>query len=143
MIDPMHPFQQYNDLVNRRQFMRRSAMGLGAWLSRFVQDAESGFTFSQILLGVIGGFSAPILFLAAPFFGPFIRDLEPIHLWGLAFQIIVVVTLGFAFWLWLLSIYPAASVAAFSFLSPVFGVLFGWALLDEKVGVPIIIAQKV
>lgn len=84
--------------------------------------------------------SAPILFLAAPFFGPFIRDLEPIHLWGLAFQIVVVVTLGFAFWLWLLSIYPAASVAAFSFLSPVFGVLFGWALLGEKIGVPILIA---
>ncbi|MBT8416905.1 MAG: DMT family transporter [Silicimonas sp.] len=84
--------------------------------------------------------SVPILALAAPFFGPFIRDLEPIHLWGLAFQVIVVVTLGFAFWLWLLSIYPAASVAAFSFLSPVFGVFFGWALLDEKIGLPILLA---
>lgn len=84
--------------------------------------------------------SAPILFLAAPFFGPFIRELAPIHLWGLAFQIVVVVTLGFAFWLWLLSIYPAASVAAFSFLSPVFGVFFGWALLDEHVGWPVLVA---
>ena len=84
--------------------------------------------------------SAPILILAAPLFGPLIRDLEPIHLWGLAFQIVVVVTLGFAFWLWLLSIYPAASVAAFSFLSPVFGVLFGWALLGEEIGLPIIVA---
>ena len=84
--------------------------------------------------------SAPILFLAAPFFGPFIRDLAPIHLWGLAFQIVVVVTLGFAMWLWLLSTYPAATVAAFSFLSPVFGVLFGWALLDEKIGAPILMA---
>lgn len=84
--------------------------------------------------------SAPILFVAAPFFGPFIRDLEPIHLWGLAFQIVVIVTLGFAFWLWLLSIYPAASVAAFSFLSPVFGVFFGWALLGESIGPPILVA---
>lgn len=84
--------------------------------------------------------SAPILFIAAPFFGPFIRDLQPIHLAGLGFQIVVVVTLGFAFWLWLLTIYPAASVAAFSFLSPIFGVLFGWALLGEQVGPPIIIA---
>jgi drug/metabolite transporter (DMT)-like permease len=50
---------------------------------------------------------------------------------GLAFQIVVVVTAGFIFWLWLLSIYPPASVAAFSFLSPVFGVAFGWALLGE------------
>ena len=84
--------------------------------------------------------STPILFLAAPLFGPFIRDLAPIHLWGLAFQIVVVVTLGFMFWLWILSIYPAASVAAFSFLSPVFGVLFGWALLGEEIGTPILVA---
>lgn len=84
--------------------------------------------------------SAPLLLIAAPFFGPLIRDLQPIHLWGLAFQIIVIVTLGFAFWLWLLSIYPAASVAAFSFLSPVFGVFFGWALLGERIGTPVIVA---
>lgn len=84
--------------------------------------------------------SAPILLVVAFAFGPFIRDLAPIHLWGLAFQVVVVVTLGFAFWFWLLTIYPATSVAAFSFLSPVFGVFFGWALLGEDVGLPILIA---
>lgn len=40
-----------------------SAMGIGAWLSRFVGDAFSGFVWAQILLGVIGGFMAPFLFL--------------------------------------------------------------------------------
>ena len=84
--------------------------------------------------------SAPILLIAALFFGPFIRDLQPIHLWGLAFQIVVVVTMGFVFWLWLLSVYPAASVAAFSFLGPVFGVFFGWALLGEEIGLPVLAA---
>ncbi len=84
--------------------------------------------------------SAPLLFLAAPLFGPLIRDLQPIHLWGLAFQIVVVVTLGFALWFWLLTIYPAASVAAFSSLSPIFGVLFGWWLLEEKVTLAILLA---
>ena len=84
--------------------------------------------------------SAPILLVAALFFGPFIRDLQPIHLWGLAFQIVVVVTFGFVFWLWLLSVYPAASVAAFSFLGPVFGVFFGWALLGEEIGLPVLAA---
>ena len=67
-------------------------------------------------------------------------DLQPVHLWGLAFQIVVVVMLGFVFWLWLLSVYPAASVAAFSFLGPVFGVFFGWALLGEEIGFPVLIA---
>ncbi len=84
--------------------------------------------------------SAPILLFASLFFGPFIRDLEPIHLWGLAFQIVIMVSAGFTFWFWLLSIYPPASVAAFSFLAPVFGVILGWWLLDEPIGIPILLA---
>lgn len=41
-----------------------TAMGIGAYISRFVQSPERGFVISQILLGLIGGFSAPILFAA-------------------------------------------------------------------------------
>lgn len=88
--------------------------------------------FYQVLV------SAPLLFLAAPFFGPLIRDLAPIHLWGLAFQVVVVVSLGFVIWLWLLGRYPAAEVASFAFLGPVFGVLLGWFLLSEPVGASVL-----
>ena len=80
------------------------------------------------------GISAPVLLIASLFFGDLIRDLAPIHLWGLAFQIVVVVSAGFVFWLWLLSIYPASGVASFSFLSPVLSVALGWLLLGEDVG---------
>lgn len=80
------------------------------------------------------GVSAPILLIASLFYGDLIRDLAPIHLWGLAFQIVVVVSAGFIFWLWLLSIYPASGVASFSFLSPVLSVGLGWLLLGETVG---------
>lgn len=41
-----------------------TSMGLGAWASRYVDKPEAGFTLSQVLLGVVGGFSAPILFLS-------------------------------------------------------------------------------
>lgn len=78
--------------------------------------------------------SAPILLIAAAFFGDFIRDLQPIHIAGLLFQIIAVASLGFLVWFWLMSIYPASSVASFSFLSPVFAVILGWLLLNEDVG---------
>ena len=78
--------------------------------------------------------SVPLLALAAFAFGPFLRDPGWIHWAGLGFQILVIVSAGFLLWLWLLSIYPAASVAAFSFLSPVFGVLLGWLLLGERIG---------
>ncbi|MFZ5709764.1 MAG: DMT family transporter [Pseudomonadota bacterium] len=75
--------------------------------------------------------SAPILLVAAPFFGPLIRDLQPIHIAGLLFQAVAVASAGFMFWLWLLSIYPASGVASFSFLTPVFGVALGWLMLSE------------
>lgn len=78
--------------------------------------------------------SGPLLLLAAPFFGPFVRDLQPIHLWGLAFQIFAVVAFGFILWLWLLSQYPPSLVASFSFLTPLLGIAFGWLLLGEPVG---------
>lgn len=86
------------------------------------------------------GVSAPILLVAAVFFGPLIRDLAPIHIAGLLFQIVVVVSAGFIFWLWLLSIYPASGVASFSFLSPVLTVGLGWLLLGEEVGPTLIAA---
>lgn len=82
--------------------------------------------------------SAPILFVLAPFMGDLVRDLQPVHLAGLAFQIVCVSSLGYLFWFWLLTIYPAASVASFSFLSPVFSVLLGWLLLNEQVDVSIL-----
>lgn len=44
-----------------------SAMGLGAYLSRFVDEPEPAFVGTQVALGVVGGFSAPLLFYAFVF----------------------------------------------------------------------------
>lgn len=84
------------------------------------------------------GVSAPLLLAVAPLYGPLIRDLGPVHVAGFAFQTVVIVTAGFVFWLWLLSRYPAAGVASFSFLTPIFGVAMGWLLLGEPVGLPVL-----
>ena len=81
--------------------------------------------------------SAPILLVASLFFGPFLRDPTMLHVAGLGFQIVAVVTAGFLLWFWLLSIYPASGVASFSFLSPVFSVLLGWLLLGERISASI------
>ena len=78
--------------------------------------------------------SAPILLLAAPVFGPLIRDLAPLHIVGLVFQSSVVVAGGFIAWLWLLSVYPASTVASFSFLTPVLAVLLGAVFFGETIG---------
>lgn len=84
--------------------------------------------------------SAPILLGASLIFGPLIRAPDWTTWASLAFQTVAVVTLGFALWFWLLSIYPPASVAAFSFLSPIFGVAFGWLLLNEALSPALIAA---
>lgn len=84
--------------------------------------------------------SAPVLILAAPLFGPLVRDFQPMHAFWLLFQGGVVVAGGFIAWLWLLSVYPAATVASFSFLTPVLTMLFGWAILGEDLGPRLILA---
>ena len=84
--------------------------------------------------------STPILLFAAWISGDFFRDPQMIHYAGLVFQIVAVASLGFLLWFWLLTIYPASSVASFSFLSPVFAVLLGWLLLGEAVGLRVWIA---
>ena len=78
--------------------------------------------------------------LAAPFFGPLIRDLHPLHIAGLIFQSSVVVAGGFIAWLWLLSVYPASTVASFSFLTPILAILLGALLFGETIGLPILVA---
>jgi drug/metabolite transporter (DMT)-like permease len=82
--------------------------------------------------------SAPLLLLAAPAFGPFLRAPGPMHWAGLLFQASVAVALGFIGWLWLLSRYPPSGVASFSFLTPVFGVALGWGLLGEEISLSVL-----
>lgn len=84
--------------------------------------------------------STPVLLLAAPFFGPLVRDFQPLHLVGLVFQASVVVTGGFIAWLWLLSVYPAATVASFSFLTPLLSVCLGWLLFGESLSLAFLMA---
>lgn len=77
--------------------------------------------------------SAPLMLAVAFWTGDLMRDPQPIHFAGLAFQTVAVASLGFLAWFWLMSIYPASAVASFSFLSPVFAVILGWLLLGEHV----------
>lgn len=84
--------------------------------------------------------SAPVLLLLALAGGEILR--EPTALiWSIfAFQVIVVVSIGFLSWFWVLSIYPVSNMAVFSFLAPVFGVFFGWLILRETITLSIAIA---
>lgn len=77
--------------------------------------------------------SAVVLFAVAPLFGDTIREPTAAILGMLAFQVIVIVAIGFVVWFWILSIYPVSHMASFSLLAPVFGVFFGWLIFDDRI----------
>ena len=84
--------------------------------------------------------SAVLLTAIAPLFGDFIRDLTPAIAAVFAFQAFVVVAFGFSLWFWILSIYPASDMASFSFLTPVFAILFGWLVFDDQITATFLLA---
>lgn len=45
----------------------------------------------------------------------------------------MVCVVSMLFWFWLLTVYPASQLGVLSFLTPVFGIVFGVLLLDETV----------
>lgn len=77
--------------------------------------------------------SALILLAISPLFGPIIREVTPTIIGIFSFQVLIVVCVGFVAWFWVLSVYPASDMASFGFLAPLFGVFFGWLILDEQI----------
>ncbi len=86
------------------------------------------------------GVSAVILLAAAPLFGPLLRDVTPLVVGALAYQVIVVVSVSYVAWFWLIRHYPAAKLSAFTFLTPIFGVMFGAMLLAEPISPRLLVA---
>lgn len=75
--------------------------------------------------------SAPLLLIMAPFFGDQVREPTAAILGIFAFQVVVIVAIGFVVWFWVLSVYPASNMASFSLLAPLFGVLSGWLIFAD------------
>lgn len=84
--------------------------------------------------------SAPILLAVSPAFGPLLRAVEPVHWLYLMLQASVVVAGGFISWLWLLSVYPTATVASFSTLTPLFAIVLGYVSFDEPISTALAVA---
>ena len=86
---------------------------------------------------IVSGFILlPISFL----FDDFVRELNSQLVLIFSFQVIVIMCLGFIGWLWVMSKYSASSTSSFSFLTPIFGVLFGWLIMDDVINEQIYIS---
>jgi drug/metabolite transporter (DMT)-like permease len=65
----------------------------------------------------------------------------PLWAWGsLVFQAVVVAFASYLAWFWLLRHYPATRLSAFSFLTPIFGLVFAALLLGESISARLVIA---
>lgn len=60
---------------------------------------------------------------------------------SIAFQSVVVAFASYLAWFWLLGHYPATRLSAFSFLTPVFGLLLAAVVLGESISVRLIVAM--
>lgn len=80
------------------------------------------------------GVSAVVLPLAALLLGERgVTELTPLIVGSLLFQTVWVAFITYLTWFWLVRHYPAARLASFTFLTPLFGVMAGGMLLDEPV----------
>ncbi|MDP6376134.1 MAG: DMT family transporter [Pseudomonadales bacterium] len=86
------------------------------------------------------GVSAVVLTVAAALLGDMVREPTSTIYAVFAFQVIVVVAIGFSVWFWILSIYPVSNMASFSLLAPVCGVFFGALIFDEVISATFIAA---
>lgn len=79
--------------------------------------------------------SVPILFGASWLIDTrSIGPLTPAVLGAFAYSVVLIVLFGYSIWFWMMGRYSAASLHAFTFLTPPFGALAGVLLLGESVG---------
>ena len=70
-----------------------------------------------------------------------VHGLPPWAWASLAFQSVIVAFASYLTWFWLLRHYPATRLSAFSFLTPVFGLLFAALALGESISMRLIAAM--
>ena len=132
-----------DDLYLRRQGFWRGDLlvmaGALAWalttlyMKRFMTAGMNGFQllYAQVLV------STPVLLLTSLALEPVSWQWPSPAGWGhLLFQAEAVVFLSYLAWFNLLRRYPASALQSFTFLSPVWGVLLGVALLEERLTPP-------
>jgi drug/metabolite transporter (DMT)-like permease len=81
------------------------------------------------------GVSAPLLLLASALLGETWQvDATPLVVGAFLYQSVVIAGISYLGWFWLVSRHSASRLAAFSVLTPLFGVLAGAAIMGDRLG---------
>ena len=84
--------------------------------------------------------SAATLLPVSLMVGPLPRSPDMVSIGALTFQTAYVVAITYVLWFWLMRRYPASSLASFTFLSPVFGVILSGLILGDPMSTRLIAA---
>jgi len=98
-------------------------------------------TPNKTLFYQLAGSAMVLLPLAAAVGEPGVVDPTPLALMALGYQIVAVAFASYLTWFWLLARYPAAELSAFSFFTPLFGMLAGGLVLGERIGPALALAM--
>ncbi len=71
---------------------------------------------------------------------PGIHKMTPLIALSLVYQVVWIATITYLAWFWLITHYQAYRLASFTFLTPLFGVMFGGVLLNEPITISLLIA---
>jgi len=96
-------------------------------------NAEKTLLYQLVVSAVC---SAPLIPLA----GPMLREPTWLATGSFLVQAIYIAAFTYVLWFWLVRRYPAAGLSSFTFLSPVFGVVFAVVLLGEPFSWHILVA---
>ncbi|MBV6476918.1 MAG: hypothetical protein MOGDAGHF_02544 [Rhodocyclaceae bacterium] len=95
---------------------------------------------AKTLFYQLAGSAVVLPFVSLALGEPGVIALSPLVLTAVAYQTVLVAFASYLAWFWLVSTYPAGRLAAFSFLTPLFGVLAGALLLGERVSTHLALA---
>jgi drug/metabolite transporter (DMT)-like permease len=103
--------------------------------SKALRRVDNGW----LLVIQLGG-SVPFLLAGAALFGELGKfpQATAVAWLGLGYQTVVVAFASYLAWYWLLLTHPAAKVSGFTFLTPLFGVVFGGLVLGEPISAAIV-----
>ena len=79
----------------------------------------------------------PLSFALGETWANHLAAITPFTAWSLALQTVIGAFASYLTWMWMLSRYPATLLASFTFLTPVFALLFGSLYLGEPVTLPL------
>jgi drug/metabolite transporter (DMT)-like permease len=71
---------------------------------------------------------------------PGIVNVSSLAITSLLYQTVWIASITYLAWFWLIRHYPAPKLASFTFLTPLFGVLAGWLVLNEPLTVALLVA---